>query len=213
MRRGYRSFAAALIVLAALALASPAFGMGQKGAVTQSALDLRNAMRALWEDHVGYTRAFIVSSLAGLDDVSQIAERLLRNQDDIGNAIKPIYGDAAGNALAGLLREHILIAAGIVAAAKSGDGGGVADGQTTWQANADQIADLLSGANPNWPRQTLVDMLYAHLSFTTEEVVAWLSKDWNGAIAAYDKGRMHMLELADALSAGIVKQFPDKFKA
>lgn len=39
-------------------------------------------------------------------------------QTDIGNAIKPFYGDEAGNKLAALLHEHIVGAANVLAAAK-----------------------------------------------------------------------------------------------
>jgi hypothetical protein len=178
---------------------------------TQSAVDLRNAMRQLWEEHIVYTRNFIVSALAGLEDTGKIAERLLRNQDDIGNAIKPIYGEEAGKKLSALLRDHILIAADIVKAAKAGDGAGVAEGQKKWRGNADDIAAFLSGANPGWSKPMLTDMLYKHLEFTTTEVVSRLSKDWPSDIEAYDKGHAHMLMFADMLTDGIVKQFPKKF--
>ncbi len=178
---------------------------------TQSVVDLRNAMRQLWEEHIVYTRGFITSALAGLEDTGKVAERLLRNQDDIGNAIKPIYGEEAGKKLAALLRDHILIAADIVTAAKSGDNDGVAKGQKRWTANADDIAVFLSGANPNWPVQSLKDMLYMHLAYTTTEVVSRLKKDWPADIEAYDKGHAHMLMFADMLTDGIVKQFPKKF--
>jgi hypothetical protein len=83
---------------------------------TKSAVDLRMDMRKLWVDHITWTRCYIVSALADLEDAGPVAERLLRNQDDIGNAIKPYYGDDAGRKLAALLRDHILIAAGIVKA-------------------------------------------------------------------------------------------------
>src|SRR5687768_7067325 len=56
---------------------------------------LRAAMRRLWEDHIVWTRMFIVSSVAGLPDAGPAAERLLRNQAEIGDAVKPFYGEAA----------------------------------------------------------------------------------------------------------------------
>ncbi len=179
--------------------------------LTKSAVDLRLAMRQLWDDHMVYTRLFIVSSVAGIENTGKVAERLLKNQDDIGNAIKPIYGEAAGNKLAALLRDHILIAADIVTAAKAGDNEGVAKGQKRWIANADDIAVLLSGANPNWKVDDLKNMLYKHLATTTSEVVARIKKDWPAEIAAYDEGHAHMMMFADVLTNGIVKQFPDKF--
>lgn len=210
------SISVALTVAAAL-LVSPAPVQASehkkmdKVVYTKSEVDLRNAMRQLWEEHIVYTRNFIISSVGDLEDTGKIAERLLRNQDDIGNAIKPIYGEEAGNKLAALLKEHILIAAEIVKTAKVGDSEGVAKGQKKWIGNADDIAVFLSGANPNWPVQTLKDMLYKHLAFTTTEVVSRLKKDWPADIEAYDKGHAHMLMFADILTEGIVKQFPKKF--
>ena len=185
--------------------------MGLKVAATPSAVGLRVAMRQLWEEHIVYTRNFIISGLAGTEDTGKVAERLLRNQDDIGNAIKPIYGEEAGKKLSALLRDHILIAADIVTAARTGNGEGVAAGQKKWRGNADDLADFLSGANPNWKKPALTDMLYQHLDFTTAEVVSRLKKDWAADIDAYDKGHEHMLMFSDMLASGIVKQFPKKF--
>jgi hypothetical protein len=170
-------------------------------------------MRKLWEDHIVYTRNFIISSLAGLEDAGKIAERLLKNQDDIGDAIKPVYGEAAGEKLSALLRDHILIAADVVKAAKAGNAGELDSANKKWYANAGEISDFLAGANPNWTRKSLADMLYKHLALTTQEVVTRLKKDWAGDIVAYDEGHVHMLMFADMLTQGIIKQFPDKFKS
>jgi len=179
---------------------------------TQSAVELRMEMRKLWEEHITYTRNYILSAVAGLDDAGAIAGRLLRNQDDIGAAIKPLYGDEAGNKLAALLRDHITIAVDVVKAAKAGATTDLAQADTKWHVNADDIAAFLGGANPNWTKKDLTDMLYRHLELTTGEVVGRLKKDWAADIEAYDKGHAHMLMFADALTKGIVKQFPDKFK-
>ena len=56
-------------------------------------------MRKLWEDHVTWTRLAVISLVAGTPDTEATVARLLQNQTDIGNAIKPFYGAAAGNAL------------------------------------------------------------------------------------------------------------------
>jgi len=180
---------------------------------TKPAMELGLAMRKLWEDHITYTRNFIISSLAGLEDAGKVAERLLKNQDDIGNAIKPIYGAQAGTKLSTLLRDHILIAADVVTAAKAGNAADLETASKKWTSNADEIAVFLSGANPNWSRAVLADMLHKHLEYTTQEVVSRLKKDWAGDIAAYDMGHTHMLMFADLLTNGIVKQFPAKFKS
>jgi hypothetical protein len=172
--------------------------------------ELRVAMRTLWEDHITYTRNYIISALADLPDKDAVAARLLANQDAIGADIKPYYGEAAGDKLAGLLRDHILIATKVVDAAKTGDGDALAATQDEWSANGKDIAAFLSGANPNWSRAELEAALQKHLDLTTGEVVARLNKDWEADIHSYDLGHQHMLMFADTLTTGIAKQFPSK---
>jgi hypothetical protein len=170
-------------------------------------------MRKLWEDHVTWTRLYIVSALGGLPDKDATAQRLLDNQTDLGNAIKPFYGDAAGTELTALLRDHILIATELIDAARTGDKAAQDDATKRWFANADGIAAFLSGANPeNWPPAEAKKMMHDHLNLTTEEVVAHLSQDWAASIASYDKVHDQILHMADMLSAGIQAQFPDRFK-
>ena len=174
-----------------------------------------DAMRTLWEDHIVWTRQFIVSAAtqpADLADIGPTVDRLLRNQADIGNAIKPFYGAAAGDKLTELLREHILTAADLLAAAKAGDSAKVDDVSARWYANADEIAAFLSAANPrNWPLADMKDMMKRHLDLTLEEAVARLQGRYADDIAAYDKVQAEILEMADMLSDGIIRQFPGRF--
>jgi hypothetical protein len=172
---------------------------------------LNAAMRKLWEDHITWTRVFIISAAADLPDKDAATQRLLQNQVDIGNAIKPYYGDAAGNKLTALLKEHITTAAEVVAAAKANDKAKLDDANKRWFANADQIADFLSGANPkNWPAAEMRSMMHEHLTLTTNEAVARLHGDWAADIAAYDQVHNQILKMADMLSAGIANQFSGK---
>jgi hypothetical protein len=185
---------------------------GGKDKISQKELALRNDMRKLWEDHITWTRLTIISLTTDAPDTSATVGRLLQNQVDLGNAIKPFYGEAAGNELTRLLRDHILIAADIIVAAKAGDADGVADGQARWRANADEIAAFLNAANPrSWKLGEMKAMLYEHLRLTTSEVVARLQADWAADVAAYDRIHLQALQMADELSAGIVKQFRHRF--
>ncbi len=172
---------------------------------------LRQDMRKLWSEHVIWTRDYIVAAIADSDDQQAAAARLMKNQEDIGNAISHYYGAAAGEKLTGLLKEHIQIAVELIKAAKADDKGLVDSTNRRWHENAEQIATFLSQANPNWPRATLSEMMRKHLSTTTDEVMARSHKDWNGDVKAFDAVYNHILMMADALSDGIIKQFPDKF--
>lgn len=181
------------------------------GGMWSSEDELRSAMRSLWEDHVLYTRSVVTSMLANLPDKDVVTARLLRNQDDIGNAIKPFYGSAAGDELARLLKEHIVVAAKVVTAARSGDQVALSAAQQRWIKNGGELADFLGKANPSWRKPEIADMLKMHLQFLTRQVVARLKGDWEEDIQAYDEGDTHMRMFADRLTAGIVAQFPARF--
>jgi hypothetical protein len=176
MRRILNAALAATILTASTAVPLPVF-VPHNAAVAAAAVpagvsDLRANMRKLWEDHITWTRVYIIDALAGLPDTDSAAGRLLKNQDDIGAAIVPFYGAEAGAKLTDLLKQHIMIATEVVKAAKAKDTAQVTAQQQRWSANADEIALFLSSANPAWPRATIRDGLQKHLDFTTQEVVS-----------------------------------------
>jgi hypothetical protein len=173
-------------------------------------MTLHDNMRRLWADHVVWTRQYIVAATTDDPSANVALARLMRNQEDIGNAVKPFYGDAAGAKLTDLLKQHISVAGELVTAAKAGDQAKQADADKRWHDNAAEIATFLSSANPNWPRETLVGMLNNHLALTTKEAVARLQKNWADDQSIFDNIYTQAMEMADALSSGIIQQFPEK---
>jgi hypothetical protein len=202
--------------LAALFACAPSASMTSGAAtpvMTSSSAQLHDAMRKLWSDHVVWTRLYIVEAAANNPAAQTTLNRLLRNQDDIGNAVATYYGAAAGSKLTDLLKQHITIAGDLVAAAKAGDNARVADADRRWHANADDLATFLSGANPNWPKAAVLSMLNQHLALTTQEATARLQGRFSDDAAAFDSIYNQILGMADTLSDGIVKQFPARFAA
>jgi hypothetical protein len=180
--------------------------------LTPRVVAFHDEMRKLWEDYVTWTRLAIISLTSDTPDTEATVGRLLQNQTDIGDAIKPFYGQAAGQELTRLLRDHILIAADLIAVAKAGDQTAVAAAQSRWTANADEIAAFLAAANPrSWGLDEMKAMLHEHLRLTADEALARLHGDWAADVAAYDQIHLQALGMADMLSDGIIKQFPDRF--
>jgi hypothetical protein len=172
---------------------------------------LRQAMRRLWAEHAIWTRQYIVASIAGSPDAPEAANRLLRNQEDIGYAIAPFYGIEAGKRLTGLLKAHVLIGLEVVEAAKSDDQTKLKEADERWHAGADDLAAFLSNANSYWPKKDIRGLWYRHLSLTTEQATARLQKNWKEDIAAFDRDFDQMMAMADGLAEGIIKQFSARF--
>ena len=181
-------------------------------AISPNELALRRTMDRLWEEHVAWTRLAIISLTTNAPDTQATVARLLQNQTDIGNAVKPFYGAAAGKQLTALLREHILIAADLIGVAQKGDQDGVAAQQARWTKNADEIATFLSNANPRfWKLGEMKAMMRKHLRLTTNEVVARLQGNWAADVKAYDRVEQEILQMSEMLADGLVGQFPSRF--
>ena len=206
----------------------------------QSREPVRLAMRQLWTDHIQWTRGYIIeavdrtpisahlvgvagnrigdlaTALGGAISILSAADaaaiRLLKNQEDIGDAIKPYYGNDAGDALTKLLKEHILIAVNLIEDAKSGNNESFAANDAKWDQNIREIASFLAGANPAWREADVFDLLKQHLELTKGEVVARLTKNWAADVKASDDLLAEAMVIADALYDGLVAQFPDRFE-
>jgi hypothetical protein len=169
---------------------------------------VKEGFRMLWARHAFWTSMYITSATAGLDDANIIAEKLLRNQVDIGNVIMSLYGNPANGRLTELLSDHILIAARLVSAEKAGDRATSAEAGQRWHANADKIAAFLSGVNPNWPEAGLKSLLHSYLDLTKREITARLEKNYADEIAIRDRKYDEILKLADILADGFVRKLP-----
>lgn len=207
-------------MIAALALASPqrshAAGVRAHAAVprpTAKAIAFHDSMRALWEAHGSWTHMVIVSFVGNLPNLPAEEQVLLQNQVDIGNAVKPYYGTAAGAKLTKLLKAHILGAVSVLEAAKSGDQSKLAAAEAAWSANGRQIADFLHAANPRFlSRSAARQMMKTHLNQVIEQAVDELKGDYAADARAYGPYIRHILDMADMISGGIIRQFPSRFR-
>jgi hypothetical protein len=182
------------------------------GSAVEAKARFQDAMQRLWVDHVTWTRLFIVSFVADLPDLKATTDRLLKNQVDIGDAVKPFYGDGAGDQLTALLEEHILTAADLLTAAKAGDDAAFEKANESWYANARAIAGFLHEANPrHWPLADMRQMMKDHLDLTLKEAAAQLGGDYAASVAVYDEVETEILHMADMLSSGLIAQFPQEF--
>lgn len=173
----------------------------------------QESMRTLWEEHIVYTRFYLISATESLGDKDVVLQRLLKNQKDIGDSVKVFYGDAAGDQLTALLTEHIKIAGELISDLILNKSTEANAASVNWYKNADDIATFLYNANSEkWPLADLKAMMKEHLDDTAVEVKAQIAKDYVGSLTAFGTIQAEILKMADFLSMGIMKQFPDMFQ-
>ncbi|MDQ0279385.1 hypothetical protein QO003_003688 [Arthrobacter silviterrae] len=183
------------------------------GSVTASQLAFAQQMRLLWGQHMEWTRLAVVDFASGSAGFPTTAARLLKNQEDIGNAIMPFYGEAAGAQLTTLLKAHITDFVALFQAAKAGDATALTAAEATVYANAQQIADFLAAANPKyWPQADMRAMMKDHITLTITYGSDELTGQYAAGITVFDTAEAHMMAMADQLSTGIIGAFPKVFR-
>lgn len=179
--------------------------------VTPKQKKLSDDMRLVWSQHVYWTRMTIISILECLRDEQANTARLLKNPADMAALLRPCYGDAAATAVEKLLTEHLMIAADLVRALRTGDTAAAQTLDTRWTQNADEIAAALSAVNPVLEKQMLQRMLYEHLDLTKQQATDRLARRYPSEVVVFDKIEVQAIGMADALTAGTVRQFPQMF--
>ncbi len=170
-------------------------------------LELSNTIRRLWNEHVLWTRLFILSTAFSLPDLQFVTERLLKNPDDFAKTLKPFYGEQTAAQFKQLLTDHLLIAAQLVNAAKAGNTAEADKQRKRWYANAEDISKFLASINCYWSEREWRKFLFEHLRITEDEAVFILTGQYAKSIKEYDDIQAEALIMADVMTCGIIRQF------
>jgi hypothetical protein len=209
--RSLQVFALALAVSLMLT-AVPAFGKKPAGTRSTKAIELQDTLRDLWVDHIFWVRTVVLTSKYGDAEATKVAEaNAVQNAKAIAASMVPFYGKDAGDKLFDLLAGHYGAVKGYMSAAYANDTAGMEGARKHLTANAKEIAAFLSSANPNWPKDTLESLLLAHGAHHLQQIDAINRKDFASEAETWAMMKKHMYTIADALAAGIVKQFPKRF--
>ena len=179
--------------------------------ISKAESDFMAMNRLLWMEHVNWTRMTIISIVFGLPDLPFVQERLLRNATDLGNCLRPFYGDQIADHYAELIKEHLILAAELVTAAVKGDSATAEAKEKEWYRNADDISVFLSNINPCLRKEDVQKMFYTHLALTKDEAVTMIQKNYQKDIEIFDEIEAEALAMSDMIASAIVMQFYYRF--
>lgn len=207
-----RLFVALLLAaLCAFPVLSPA-AQPATPAAESAALTTRLALRDLWVEHIFWIRNYAIANQAGNRQQADVAsQEVVSNATAIANSIAPLYGQPAADQLLKLLAGHW---GAVKQYSDASVGNSAKDKQTAvadLTSNAKALAKFLATANPYLPEATLNTLLAAHGGHHIAQIDELGKKDYKAEATTWKHMREHILALADALTAALVKQFPDKF--
>lgn len=190
---------------------TPAKQAANSGATTRQA-QLHDTFRSLWEQHIMYTHMVINAVVDPAPDDAAVTARLLRNPKDFAKVYRQYFGDAAGAEIDRLITEHLTVGKGWIAATAAGEPAQAGALNTKWYQNAGQWAAYLAKISPSISEPAMRKMLYDHLDVIKEQVATRMAKDYQANVAAYDKSEIAALEMADMMSAALIRQFSALFR-
>lgn len=174
---------------------------------TRYQVELLNQLRLLWEQHIHWTRSFIISTAANLGDLEPVTKRLLQNPGDFGKIFRMFYDEKTVSTFENLFTQHLLIAADLVNAAKNNDTNAVTKARENWYKNADEIAAFLASINPYWSERAWRDLFYSHLQMTEKEATLRLTGQYAEDVKLYDMIEQEAMLMADYMFYGLLNNF------
>ena len=172
---------------------------------------LINDMRLKWSQHVYWARMLLISIADRLNDLGAVTARLMQNPQDIAEIFADYYGPDAARTITALLTEHLQIGSDLIIALRDGNAARANALKGQWYINADKMAEAFRGLNPYYEQKAMQEMLYTHLSLTTQQVAMRLACNYPADIKAFDAAEAEALSMADTFSSGIILQFPQMF--
>ncbi len=169
---------------------------------------LQTLWRSLWRQHIDWARMTMESMAAGKQDAQQAGAGLLRNAQDMADALQRQYGPGLATGFGCLMRGHIWIALRIMEATRAGDKAAVGALEQERYANANEIAAYLAAINPFLPVGVMTELIRQHQQITGMEVVAIFRGDAAAAQQAYQQNLAQSIVIADTMAAAIARQFP-----
>lgn len=202
----------AFAATAPVVLAEPVQAATSAPATAPAAPKLHAALRELWHGHIVTTRDYALAVHAGNKaHEKKAADAVVANAKQIANAVAGFYGKDAGAGLLKLLAGHWGGVKALTDATKAGNTAGEQKAMDDLASNATAIAKFLSGANPNWAEGTLQGALMMHVNDHKTQLDEMMSNAPEAEQAkSWTEMQQHMDTIADALSDGIARQFPNK---
>lgn len=164
-------------------------------------VNMKEAFRKLFTDHACYTVFVLKGIIDKNDSVTVFLNRLLDNQKDIGDQLKPIIGEENGNRVTDLLKEHIRLAGEVIKSISAKERSKLLNEKiAVLLDNGDEFSRFLSSLSPDkLPEREMIDMFERHNSFVKDMAIARRNKDYLEEQKLYDAYYNEILEMSDAI--------------
>ena len=181
-------------------------------ALSAKAAETNAAVRDLWLGHIFWVRNVVLATFAKNDAAAKAAaQQVVANAKAIAGTLEPFYGAGAKDTLFKLLAGHYGAVKAYLTATVSNDASGQSKATESLTKNAADIADFLSKANKNLPKDDVQGLLLAHGGHHIQQIQELKDAKYDAEARTWEEMKTHIYGIADALTQALAKQFANKF--
>lgn len=164
-------------------------------------MDWEEYVTQLWTERLVWVRQLIISQMLSLRDFPFVAQRLQRNDAELGQILGSVFGPEAGARFEQLLGEYIRNLNGVASTVKSGNDPDPLMQQ--WYGSAAEIGEFASQINPYWGKSAVESLIDDEIGLESDLLSGLKNDEFARVVANFDPAYDKALEAARFMIYGI----------
>lgn len=164
----------------------------------------------LWVELILWMRNLYRSSFENLPVAAVITRVFQQLPLDFYNEFRRHFGPEESQQFLNLITRLIAVNWQMVNAYKENNQAAIDESIVQWYRTADEIANFLAGVNPYWDEVQIRNMLYEYIQLKIQEIMAFLSGDYDREIQIFDELKDKVIRMSASLAAGIIARRPQR---
>ncbi|HEX5797810.1 MAG TPA: hypothetical protein VFX79_00495 [Candidatus Saccharimonadales bacterium] len=182
-----------------------------ENSVYSNVFDLRKDFNIKLAEHVALTSEAMRVSYDEHDSSIAVIDELDKNSQQLAGIIGEFYGDEAEASFLKLWQDQVTFFINYTVSAKNNDTEGKEQALSDLENYSREAAEFLAGLNSNLSADSLKPLLTEHRDLMITSINEYMEAKYVEALDKESKAYEQAGKVADAISDGIVKQFPDEF--
>ena len=221
-RRSVKKIIITIIVIAAIAAGSFWLGKNNAGSETtqtgsdgntvySDTSDLRKEMNLKLAEHVALTSEAMRASYDDHAISTAAIDELDKNSQELAGIIGKFYGEEPKATFLKQWRDHITFFINYTVSTKNDDKEGKEQALSDLEEYSQKSAEFFAGLNSSLGVDSLKSLFADYRDIMIESANDYKDGDYSGSLDKQSQAYSQAGKLADTLSDGMSKQFPDKF--
>lgn len=183
---------------------------GESSLYTDSS-DLRKDLNLKMAEHIGFTSEALKASYDESASSTAAIDELDKNSNELADIVGDFYGDQARATFLKMWQDHITYFVNYTVSARNNDQEGKDQALSDLEDYSREAAEFFAGLNSSLSVDSTKPLFTQHRDLVIASMDDYAAKKYPESFDKESQAYSQAGKIADTISDGIVKQFPDKF--